>query len=140
MSGAYPPGVTGREDAFGPQAEMVRSMTCDNDDWKPRALSVDANEWIARLVTAAEIGADVDRMHALAAKVKKAVDECPTIDVGIDCGFDGDVDAQVWNHVVTATCPRCGGEIEKDVDEMFDDGPDPDDARDLAMEREWDRE
>ena len=50
------------------------------------------------------------------------------------CGFDGEVDAYFIGGRVYWTCTDYGTEYEGNEDDF---GPDPDDARDRALEAAW---
>lgn len=57
----------------------------------------------------------------------------------VECGYDGEVDDPQYSRlagIVSWECPRCGCHREEDVDTE----PDPDDARDMARDLEWERE
>jgi hypothetical protein len=55
---------------------------------------------------------------------------------GLECEFEGEVDAQLQGDVARWDCPVCGHENETDVG-PDDDDDDYDRRRDEAMEREW---
>jgi hypothetical protein len=134
MSSNYPPGVTGREDVFGPQAERTMSKDCDNEEWWPVLLGDDAAGWVQHVANLVEHGADADKIAANVAKMKEAIDGCQRVtdnDEAVQCEFSGDVDVQIWSGSMTWTCPRCGKEHD---DEFEDEGPDPDDERDRMLE------
>ena len=133
MTSNLPPGVTGREDAFGPQAEVVMSRACGNVEWHPMLLTNDAADWVQHVVNVVARGADMDRIAANVTKMNAAIEGCPkSQESHHECGFDGDVDVQVWSGGITWTCPWCGYEHDDDADGIWE--PDPDDARDRDLD------
>jgi len=50
-----------------------------------------------------------------------------------DCEFDGTAEMWTYGGVEHWTCPQCGSDYQEDID----DGPDPDQQRDLQIENAW---
>ena len=104
-----PPGVTGNEDAFGPNAEITQVRGCDAEAEFVGMAHV--TEEIAHLN--AYSGAATSDEFRAALMVRRLVVQAETF----ECGFDGLVDVAYWNTTATWTCPRCGTEHEEELDE-----------------------
>lgn len=116
MSGYYPPGVTGNEPEIAGYPETSEDVECAEDD--------------VIFLTAHQVH------EILAEQGEWAVAEAvgyPSIQVKQEeCGYAGTVDGQVVDGVFVWDCPRCGAEQEMELD----DGPDPDEQRDIEMDRD----
>jgi hypothetical protein len=112
-----PPGVTGREDEFGPQAERTETRSCG----RPAELWVVGNEAMMALQLArrelslTQPPPDVDRARR---RLDLAVREVTAqAKVEVDCPFDGEVDVAWWSTTRTWRCPVCGAEHEEEHDD-----------------------
>lgn len=124
MGWDLPPGVTGREDAFGPQAETSEERECDQER-NFRVYSDEVTELLEMLAFHAN-----ENPKALPVEVSLLFGLVRDADLSgvvedVECPFKGTVDVQYWNHRVTWTCPLCGYDHEEDLPE-----PDFDEDRD----------
>lgn len=106
--GNLPPGVTGREDAFGPQREFEAQRACAEvmqfTVWAP-----DVSERLLSLAVSRKPN-DPRWRQALDALLRDAANPDSYAVMELECPWDGHVDVAVWNQAVTWECPLCGTE------------------------------
>jgi hypothetical protein len=95
----YPPGVTGREDYFGPRWEGPMDMRCSREATLP-VLTVEMRERIGDA-----INGNIPRKIGLLVALDH---DLPTVDV--ICPFEGEVDVSIFTFTMEWTCPVCGYE------------------------------
>ena len=98
MNDNLPPGVTGREDVFGPQFVREETRECQG--------MADFRVYPPEVEKALE-AAD---MQALAKVLRTATDS--VVIKELDCPFEGSVEVEYWNTSYTWQCPLCGWENE----------------------------
>lgn len=115
-----PPGVTGREDAFGEQRAATEPRTCAH----PGEVTVYAKDTVAlleRLAPHTRYGVaslpavTIDLINLLFEQVRD-VDLSAVADV--ECPWEGYVEVKYWNHRrVTWTCPLCNHLHEEEAED-----------------------
>jgi hypothetical protein len=119
--GNLPPGVTGREDAFGPQDEPTGHREC-GAFLKTRVYSkaitdeLEALSQVIRGETGPLLYSVRKRLFALMSEVRDSGQSAVT---EIDCPFEGQVDLQVWNVTITWECPLCGTKHVEDREDSW---------------------
>lgn len=104
-----PPGVTGKEDVFGPQSSRMETQTCEEYGnfrvYAPEVVDVIENYSPTKSVALAQ--------------ALKMYDSFLAEDV--ICPFEGKVEVEYWNDYATWHCPLCGFVHRIDYDPWDDE-------------------
>lgn len=124
MGWDLPPGVTGREDAFGEQGSYTEERECGHERnvlvYSPAI--TDELESLAQVFpqTGPLLPSIRKRMSALMSMVRDV--EQSAVAESVECPFVGEVEIMCWNLNATWTCPLCGtGHIEELPEPYFDE-------------------